>query len=139
MKNDRNSLGSRRALLRFLLGSPLLLAARPMAATQELLEVVAQCEPDLSPVGELIVSPKEAINVFDLQAVAKHTLSPGHYAYLATGVDHERGLHANRAGFGRFALRPRRLVDVTTLDTTTHVLGTKLSCPIALAPASPLE
>lgn len=135
MEYDLHPLRSRRALLRFLLGSPLLLAARPMAAAQELLEAVAQCEPDLSPVGELITSPKEAINVFDFQAVAKQTLSPGHYAYLATGVDHERGLHANRAGFGRFALRPRRLVDVTGLDTTTEVLGTKLSCPIALAPA----
>ena len=106
-----------------------------MAAAEELLEAVAQCEPDLSPVGELITSPEEAINVFDFRAVAKQTLSPGHYAFLATGVDHERGLHANRAGFGRFALRPRRLVDVTELDTATEVLGTKLSCPIALAPA----
>jgi isopentenyl diphosphate isomerase/L-lactate dehydrogenase-like FMN-dependent dehydrogenase len=125
----------RRALLRFLLGSPLLLAARPAAALEQLLETVAQCEPDLSPPGERIASPTDALNVFDFRAVAEHTLSPGHYAYLATGVDHERGLHANRAGFGRFGLRPRRLVDVTRLDAKTEVLGTKLSDPIALAPA----
>ncbi len=126
---------SRRSLLRFLLGSPLLLATRPSTAVEELVEVISRCEPDLSPAGELIVSPADAINVFDFRAVAKQTLSPGHYAYLATGVDHERGLHANRAGFGRFGLRPRRMVDVSELDTTTEILGTRLSCPIALAPA----
>jgi 4-hydroxymandelate oxidase len=129
------ALASRRALLRFLLGSPLLLAARPAAALEQLASELARCEPDLSPPGELISSPAEAINVFDFRAVAKSSLSPGHYAYLATGVDHERGLHANRAGFGRFGLRPRRMIDVTDLDTTTEVLGTKLPWPIALAPA----
>jgi isopentenyl diphosphate isomerase/L-lactate dehydrogenase-like FMN-dependent dehydrogenase len=126
---------SRRALLRFLLSSPLLFAARPVAAVQQLAEAIAQCEPDLAPLGELIASPGDAINVFDFRAVAQRSLSPGHYAYLATGVDHEIGLHANRAGFGRFGLRPRRMIDVSKLDTTTEVLGTKLSCPIVLAPA----
>jgi isopentenyl diphosphate isomerase/L-lactate dehydrogenase-like FMN-dependent dehydrogenase len=135
MRSGPAILQSRRTLLRFLLGSPLLLAARPMAAAEELLEAIAQCEPDLSPVGELITSPEGAINVFDFQAVARQKLSPGHYAYLATGVDHERGLHANRAGFGRFGLRPRRMIDVTDLDTSIEVLGAKLASPIVLAPA----
>lgn len=126
---------SRRALLRFLLGSPLLLAARPSAAIEQLAETLRQCEPDLSPAGQAIATPAEAINVFDFRAVAKQKLSPGHYAYLATGVDHERGLRANREGFGEFGLRPRRLIDVTRLDTATDVLGTRLSAPIALAPA----
>ena len=126
---------SRRALLRFLLGSPLVLATRASATVEELVEAISRCEPDLSPAGELIVSPADAINVFDFRAAAKQTLSPGHYAYLATGVDHERGLHANRAGFGHFGLRPRRMIDVSELDTTTEILGTRLSCPIALAPA----
>jgi isopentenyl diphosphate isomerase/L-lactate dehydrogenase-like FMN-dependent dehydrogenase len=126
---------SRRSLLRLLLGSPLLLAARPAAALEQLARRLAQCEPDLSPSGERIASPADAINVFDFRAVAEAVLSPGHYAYLATGADHERGLHANRAGFGRFGLRPRRLIDVTDLDTSTDVLGTRMTCPIALAPA----
>ena len=112
-----------------------MLAARPGEALAELARALAQCEPDLSPAGELISSPADAINVFDFRAVAKQSLSPAHYAYLATGVDHEIGLHANRAGFGKFGLRPRRMIDVRGLDTTREVLGTKLSCPIGLAPA----
>jgi isopentenyl diphosphate isomerase/L-lactate dehydrogenase-like FMN-dependent dehydrogenase len=126
---------SRRALLRFLLGSPLFLAARPGDALADLADATTACEPDFSPAGEAIASPADAINVFDFRAVAKQKLSPAHYAYVETGVDHERGLRANRAGFDRFGLRPRRLVDVTDLDTTAEVLGTKLACPIALAPA----
>jgi hypothetical protein len=127
--------GSRRAFLRFLLGSPLLLATRPVAAVEQILETIGSCEPDLSPPDELIGSPDDAIHVFDFRAGARQSLSPGHHAYLATGVDHERGLYANRAGFGRFGLRPRPLIDVTELDTSTEVLGKRLSCPIALAPA----
>ena len=133
MKNTTDL--SRRALLRFLSSSPLAFATQPARAVEEVVASLVQCEPDLSPPGQWISSASEAISVFDFRAVAKKTLSPGHYAYLATGVDHERGLHANRAGFDRFGLRPRRLVDVTELDTRTNLLGTDLGSPIALAPA----
>ena len=51
------------------------------------------------------------------------------------GVQHEVTLRANRTAFDRYQLRPRRLVDVRELDTSTEVLGTELSCPIVLAPA----
>ncbi len=126
---------SRRSLLRFLLGSPLLLAARPVSALEDLLAAASDCAVDTTERGELISTPAEAINVFDFRATAERSLSPGHYAYLATGVDREIGLKANRAGFTKFGLRPRRLVDVRDIDTSTEILGTKFSCPIALAPA----
>ena len=51
------------------------------------------------------------------------------------GVQDEFTLRANREAFGRFQLRPRRLMDVREIDTSTEILGTELSCPIALAPA----
>jgi 4-hydroxymandelate oxidase len=126
---------SRRALLRFLLGSPILLAGRPARALEDLLRVVSDCAPGLADAVEVIASPADAINVFDFRAAAEERLSPAHWAYLTTGVDHEVGLRANRAGFAKFGLRPRRLIDVRDLDTRTTVLGEKLTCPIALAPA----
>ena len=126
---------SRRALLRFLLGSPLLLAAAPVRALEDLLEVAAACHPGLGDAARLIAQPAEAINVFDFREAARMRLRPGHWAFLATGVHHEVGLLANRAGFARYGLRPRRLVDVTDLDTSARVLGTELSSPIVLCPA----
>jgi len=126
---------SRRSLLRFLLGSPLLLGARSVSGLEELMAEASDCAADAVERGELISTPAEALHVFDFRATAERALSPGHYAFLATGVDRELGLKANRAGFTRFGLRPRRLVDVRELDTSTEILGTKLSCPIALAPA----
>ena len=87
------------------------------------------------PEPELLNSAADAINVFDFEPVAKRKLLPGHYTYLSMGVQDEFTLRANREAFGKLQLRPRRLVDVRDLDTSTEVLGTKLSCPIALAPA----
>jgi (S)-2-hydroxy-acid oxidase len=47
----------------------------------------------------LIKSPDDALDVFDFHAVAKHTLPPAHYGYLATGTDGNETLSANRRAF----------------------------------------
>jgi 4-hydroxymandelate oxidase len=44
-------------------------------------------------------------------------------------------LRANREGFRKFELRPRRLVDVSKIDMSTEILGTRYDSPIAIAPA----
>src|SRR5215467_7045441 len=45
-------------------------------------------------------------------------------------------LRANREGFLKFQLRPRRLVDVSTVDMTTEILGVTYDSPIVIAPTS---
>jgi 4-hydroxymandelate oxidase len=125
---------ARREFLRFLVGSPLLLAASPAIGVERLLAAVAQ-EGAAESTTELLESAAHAINVFDFEPVAKRILSPAHYTYLSMGIQDEFTLRANREAFGKVQLRPRRLVDVRDLDTSTEVLGTKLSCPIVLAPA----
>ncbi|CAN0478351.1 unnamed protein product, partial [Hapterophycus canaliculatus] len=40
----------------------------------------------------------------------------------------------NRAAYNRLRLRPRILRDVSKVDTTTYVLGEKISSPICIAP-----
>jgi isopentenyl diphosphate isomerase/L-lactate dehydrogenase-like FMN-dependent dehydrogenase len=82
----------------------------------------------------LIASPEEALNVFDFEARAQKELDPAHWGYLATGTDDDGTLRANREGFSRFALRPRRLRDVREIDTRVEILGQKWSSPIVLAP-----
>ena len=41
---------------------------------------------------------------------------PAHFGYMASGIDDEVTLRANREGFLKFQLRPRRLVDVSKVD-----------------------
>ena len=83
---------------------------------------------------DLIKSPKEAINVFDFEPVMRHNVPPAHFGYMASGVDDEITLRANREGFLKFQLRPRRLVDVSKVDMSTEILGVKYNTPIVIAP-----
>ena len=84
--------------------------------------------------NNLISDPKEALDVFDFEPVAKKNLPPAHFGYMATGIDDEVTLRANREGFLKFQLRPRRLVDVATIDMTIELLGTTFDSPIVIAP-----
>ena len=84
---------------------------------------------------ELISSAAEAINVFDFEPVAKNNLPPAHFGYLATGVDDDSTIAANRQGFSKFQIRARHLVDVRKVDTSCEIFGRKWETPIALAPA----
>ena len=54
---------------------------------------------------------------------------------MATGVDDELTLRANREAFRKFELRPRRLVDVSKVDISTEIFGAKYDSPIVIAPA----
>lgn len=76
----------------------------------------------------------DILNVMDLEPAARAALPPAHFGYLATGVDDDATLRANRQGFERFYLRPRRLVDIRTVDLRTEIFGTIWDSPIALAP-----
>jgi 4-hydroxymandelate oxidase len=82
----------------------------------------------------LIKSPKDAINVFDLEPVCRQNVPPAHFGYMASGIDDEVTLRANREGFLKFQLRPRRLRDVSKVDMSVDILGTKYSSPIVCAP-----
>jgi len=66
--------------------------------------------------------------------VAHRNLAPAHFGYMASGVDGEVTLRANRDGFLKFQLRPRRLVDVGKLDTTMELFGETYGSPIVIAP-----
>ena len=53
---------------------------------------------------------------------------------MASGIDDEVTLRANREGFLKFQLRPRRLVDVSKVDMSIEILGVKYDTPIIIAP-----
>jgi 4-hydroxymandelate oxidase len=53
---------------------------------------------------------------------------------MATGVEDDLTLKANRDGFSRIYLRPRRLIDISKADLQTEIFGTTWDSPIGLAP-----
>jgi len=121
----------RRRFLKFLATSPLLAFGAPAwrdggAAASDVESGVLK--------RVLIASPNEALNVFDFESVARQKLPPAHFGYMATGVDDDATLRANREGFSRFQIRPRRLVDVSRVDTSTQLFGVTWRTPIILAP-----
>src|SRR6266705_7069433 len=129
---------SRRRFLKFLSGSPLLaysglgtLAADGPTAPPRLSDPILWAPLRTE---DLIKSPAEAINVFDFEPVARKTVPPAHFGYMASGIDDEVTLRANREGFLKFQLRPRRLVDVSKVDMSVDILGVKYDSPIIVAP-----
>lgn len=122
--NEALQLQSRRALLRFLAGSPLAYATGTGLGLQTL----------LAQETDIIQDPSEAVNVFDFHERVKVTMQPGHYAYMAQGADDGRMLEVNREGFKHYKLRPRRLVDTSNLDMSMEIFGVQYDSPIFLAP-----
>jgi isopentenyl diphosphate isomerase/L-lactate dehydrogenase-like FMN-dependent dehydrogenase len=74
------------------------------------------------------------INVWDYERLAEQKLDANAYAYFAGGAGDELTLRENVAAFRRLTLRPRMLVDVTTISTATTVLGTDVALPVLIAP-----
>src|SRR5207245_390550 len=58
------------------------------------------------------------------------------FDYMAGGAEDEVTLRRNREAFGRWALRPRVLMDVSKRDTKTVLLGERVSMPVCVAPTS---
>ena len=67
--------------------------------------------------------------MFDFEPVMHKNVPPAHFGYMASGIDDEVTLRANREGFQKFQLRPRRLVDVSKVDMSDRYPGVKYSTP----------
>ena len=70
----------------------------------------------------------------DAERMAEAALPPDAWSYIAGGAGDERTLRWNREAFSGFRLRPRVLVDVSSVLTETEVLGTPVSMPVLVAP-----
>ena len=76
------------------------------------------------------------INLFDYEREAERLIEPSHWGYIAGGANDEVTLGANRAAFDRILIRYRTMVDVTTRDLRTTVLGAPVSMPVLVAPTA---
>jgi 4-hydroxymandelate oxidase len=124
MTKRTQPLESRRALLRFLAGSPL---AYGLGLGFSLDKALAQSD-------ALIADPAHAVNVFDFENYIKKNMPIGHYTYMAYGGDDSAMLAVNREGFERIKLRPRRLIDVSAVDMSVEIFGQRYATPIFCAP-----
>jgi 4-hydroxymandelate oxidase len=124
----------RRRFLQYLAASPLFASTALSALAEEvglkLPDPMIWAPQDLKP----IKSPKDAINVFDFEPAAFKNVPPAHFGHMASGIDDEVTLRANREGFLKFQLRPRRLNDVSKVDMSVEIFGGKYDSPVFLSP-----
>jgi isopentenyl diphosphate isomerase/L-lactate dehydrogenase-like FMN-dependent dehydrogenase len=77
---------------------------------------------------------EQLLTLDDAERLAESVVAPEAWSYIVGGAGDERTLHWNREAFSRFRLRPRVLVDVSSVATETTVLGTPVSMPALVAP-----
>jgi 4-hydroxymandelate oxidase len=130
MPHQENVSTARREFLRFLAASPYVAALGGVVA---FLGERAAGQTAQDPMG-IIGHPADALNVFDFEEAAHRKVLPGHWAYMASGVDDDVTLRANREGYSHLELRPRRLRDATKVDMRVDLFGTTYASPIFLCP-----
>ncbi len=144
MNRQTEQLKTRRKFLRMLSASPLLASPGLLAGSFSNLLAAGEVTEkkflgwldSLPQSDEVISSPDQALEVMDFEAAARKALPPAHFGYLATGVDDDATLRANREAYSRIQIRPRRLVDVEEIDMSVKLLDTKWKTPLVLSPVS---
>ncbi len=135
----------RRDFLKWLAASPLMAMGYPAVASawQQGSSGAPAQDPtalDFHLTGQLIDSADEAINVWDFERVAHANTLPQHWAYIHMGVDDFETRKANREGFQRYMLKPRRLTgDTGKLDPSVTLFGRRWNSPLFLCPVAALE
>jgi 4-hydroxymandelate oxidase len=128
---------SRRRFLESLAAGTALSLGAMSARSQGITPIERPPDPTLWAPREIlhvIADPSEALSVFDFEAAMMKKVSRAHFGYMATGIDDEATVRGNREGFQRFQLRPRRLVDVSSIDTSCEIFGVRYDSPIVIAP-----
>jgi 4-hydroxymandelate oxidase len=119
-------MNTRRTFIQYLAASPLYAA---LPGFRSFVEAAS-----LQDVDGAINRSGDALDVFDFEPVARKNIPPAHWGYLASGVDGEETLKANRDAYSRYQLHARRLVDVSKVDMSVELLGTRFDSPIILCP-----
>ena len=135
---------ARRRFLRMLVASPLLgrsnllrISLTSLLGTDVIVRAETLAGLETPQQGEEIISsPDQAFDVMDFEPAARKALPPAHFGYLATGVDDDGTVRANREGYSRLRIRSRRLVDVDTIDMSVRLFGASWSSPIVICPVS---
>jgi (S)-mandelate dehydrogenase len=77
---------------------------------------------------------ENAINITDLEKMARRRLPKVIYDYMAGGAEDERTLHRNRQAFEEYRFQPRMLSGVNKVDLSTSLFGDQLKLPFIIGP-----
>lgn len=138
MMISSSKLTNRRVFLNFLAASPILACAGFNSRWVE--ELMAEPLPPQNAAAEqarseaVIQSVREALNVFDFEAVARTKLNIAHYTFITDGSFNNETLRANREGFAKYQLRLRRLSGITKVDQSVNLFGKRWESPIYFCP-----
>jgi 4-hydroxymandelate oxidase len=86
--------------------------------------------------GDEEMKQRPPITVGEYEDRARAILPQMAFDYYAGGAEDEWTVRENRAAFSRYVLRPRVLVDVSSRDLTTRILGQDVSLPVLVAPTA---
>ncbi len=75
-----------------------------------------------------------AANIQDLRSIAQRRLPGGVFDYIDGAAEDEVTLARNAKRFGDYVFDPRVLVDVSSVDTKTQILGKERPLPLILSP-----
>ena len=78
----------------------------------------------------------ELITAFDFEPVAYAKVPREAYHFTALGVEGEFTLRRNREAFDWVDIIPRAVADVSSINTSTEILGIKMDSPIMIAPTA---
>ena len=79
------------------------------------------------------------LTLHDIVKRARQNLDRNHWDYLIGGADSESALKRNRYGLDSWVYRPRILNDVSDVQLSTELLGSRLRIPAVLAPIGSLQ
>ncbi len=83
--------------------------------------------------------PVDFVSNQEVIVQARRNLSQNVWDYLTGGAESETTMCRNRLGLDSLGFKPRVLVDVSHMDTSTTFLGHKLRIPVMLAPIGSLQ
>jgi len=75
-----------------------------------------------------------ARNIKGLRALAERRLPRAIFDFIDGGAEDEVTLRENSSAYGKYRLVPRVLVDVSTVDLKTDILGRQSALPFAIGP-----
>ena len=77
---------------------------------------------------------EDAVNIEDLQRMAKRRLPKIAFDFIEGGLEDEYGLERNTSAFRKHLLLPRYLVDVSTRDQSVSLFGRTFASPFGISP-----